>query len=291
MKNILLATLLICMTINAFSQQELPLYSGQIPFSANCPQQEFYPTPGRVQGVTVPTLTVYLPEKPDSARTAVIICPGGGYTRLSIDPEGHDVAKVLASQGIAAFVLKYRLPLDTCMTNKTLVPLTDAQAALQLIKERAATWNINPNRIGIMGFSAGGHLASTVATHFINKEQRPAFAILVYPVISLTDSLAHKGSRDNLLGKNPSAELVANYSNETRVTPQTPPCFIVFAADDKTVKVQNGLVFYDALLKNKVPAELHIYQTGGHGFGIKHAVTKDQWLYQSIQWLKLLKAE
>jgi acetyl esterase/lipase len=185
MKNILLATLLICMTINAFSQQELPLYSGQIPFSANCQQQEFYPTPGRVQGVTVPTLTVYLPEKPDSARTAVIICPGGGYTRLSIDPEGHDVAKLLASQGIAAFVLKYRLPLDTCMTNKTLVPLTDAQAALKLVQERATTWNINPGRIGIMGFSAGGHLASTVATHFINKEQRPGFCHIGLPCYQL----------------------------------------------------------------------------------------------------------
>ncbi len=291
MKKSLLALLLICMTINAFGQQELPLYPGDIPFATPCPQKEYNPAPGRVQGVTVPTLTVYLPNKPDSAKTAIIICPGGGYTRLSIDPEGHDVAQLLASQGIAAFVLKYRLPLDTCMTNKTLVPLTDAQAALQMVKQRAADWNINPDRVGIMGFSAGGHLASTVATHFTAKEQRPAFAILVYPVISFADSLAHKGSRDNLAGKNASAELIANYSNETRVTPQTPPCFIVFAADDKTVKVQNGLVFYEALLKNKVPAELHIYQTGGHGFGIKHAVTKDQWLHQSIQWLKLVKGE
>jgi acetyl esterase/lipase len=280
------------------SQTIIPLYKGAIPNSRPCSVVEVSPLTGRVGGVTVPVLYAYLPEKPDSAKAAVIICPGGGYSRLAIDHEGHEVAKNYNKQGIAAFVLKYRLPIDTaCVENTETVALMDAQQAIKIVRDRAAEFNINPGNVGIMGFSAGGHLASSLGTHYAvslitNKENtnlRPDFMVLGYPVISFTDSLAHKGSRDNMLGKKASKEKIELYSNELQVTPNTPPTFLIHAADDKTVKVENSLEFFLALKKNKIPAEIHIVQKGGHGFGLHNKEEPGDWLDWVFVWMKANK--
>jgi acetyl esterase/lipase len=226
--------------------------------------------------------------------TAIIICPGGGYGILAASHEGSDVAKLFTQWGITAFVLKYRLPDDSIMIDKTIGPLQDAQRAIQLVRENAAKWNIDPNKIGIMGFSAGGHLAATASTHFNkavidnpgNISLRPDFSILAYPVISFTDSLAHIGSRNNLIGKNPSREKIKEFSNELQVTAQTPPAFLVHASDDNGVKPANSISYYEALLKNNVSAELHLYQKGGHGFGLNNKTTNDKWTERLKNWLQ-----
>ena len=284
------------------AQTVIPLYDGSIPNNKTATKPETNMGNGRIAGVTTPTLTVYLPEKKDSFLTAVIICPGGGYARLAIDHEGHEVAKTFNQKGVAAFVLKYRIPTDSSMNNKEIVPLQDAERAIQLVREKAKEWNINPDKIGIMGFSAGGHLASTLGTHFNmemvdnpkNINLRPDFMILGYPVISFADSLAHMGSRDNLIGKNASVEKIRLYSNELQITAQTPPTFLVHASDDKTVKVENSILFFEALLKNKVLAEMHIYEKGGHGFGLHNPTTKSDWFDIAINWMisnKLMKGD
>jgi len=195
--------------------------------------------------------------------------------------------------GVAAFVLKYRLPNDQTQPDKTIAPLLDAQQALRLVREQAAKYNLNPERIGLMGFSAGGHLAATAGTHFAQPaganpgptSVRPAFIMLIYPVISFSDSLAHKGSRSNLLGDAPTPDQVRLYSNELQVTAQTPPTFLVHAEDDTVVPVQNSLVFYQALHRHNVPAEMHLYPKGGHGFGMNNKTTKDQWVERLQNWL------
>jgi acetyl esterase/lipase len=177
--------------------------------------------------------------------------------------------------------------------NKEIGPLQDAQQAIKMVRERAKEWNVNPDRIGIMGFSAGGHLASTEGTHYSkalienssNTSLRPDFMILAYPVISFQDSLAHIGSRDNLLGKNPAQEKKDYYSNEMQVTDSTPPTFLVHASDDDGVKVENSIAFYEALIKHLVPAEMHIYQNGGHGFGMNLPKNKDLWLDRCKNWM------
>ena len=206
---------------------------------------------------------------------AVLICPGGGYRGLALSYEGHEVADWFNDLGVTAFVLRYRLgPRYHHPTQ-----ISDAQRALRLVRARAAEWGIDPARVGVMGFSAGGHLASTAATHFddgkpdakdpIDRQGcRPDFAILAYPVITLEGEYAHGGSRENLLGPNPSAELVASLSNETQVTPRTPPTFMFHTTADTAVPPENSVMFYQALRHAKVPAEMHIYQTGRHGVGL-----------------------
>ncbi|RZK88378.1 MAG: alpha/beta hydrolase [Hymenobacter sp.] len=247
----------------------------------------------RISNVVQPTLTVYLPAREKANGTSVIICPGGGYARLAIDHEGYDVAKRLNEMGVAAFVLKYRLPNGQSQPDPSIAPLLDAQQALRLVREQAAKYNLNPERIGLMGFSAGGHLAATAGTHFGQPVGdnpgpalvRPAFLVLLYPVISFSDSLKHAGSRENLLGTSPSADQVKLYSNELQVTTQTPPTFLVHAEDDQTVPVQNSIVFYQALRRHNVPAEMHLYPKGGHGFGMNNKTTKDQWVERLQNWL------
>ena len=277
------------------AQTIIPLYKGEIPNSKPCNVVEASPLPGRVGGITVPVLYAYLPEKRDSAKAAVIICPGGGYARLAIDHEGYQVAEEYNKQGIAAFVLKYRQPIDAaCVENTETVALMDAQQAIKLVRDRAIEFNINPNNIGVMGFSAGGHLASTLGTHYTeslipNAEKtnlRPDFLVLAYPVISFTDSLAHKGSRENMLGKNPSEEKIKLYSNELQVTTNTPPSFLIHAADDNAVKVENSIAFFSALQKNKVPSEIHIIQKGGHGFGLHNKQEPIEWIDLVFGWMK-----
>ncbi len=294
----LLFFLSLMFTFMATAQTVIPLYMGSIPNSKPCNVVEKEPAPGRVSGVIIPVLYAYLPEKRDSINSAVIICPGGGYARLAMDHEGHEMAKEYNKKGIAAFVLKYRLPIDAaCVENPETVALMDAQQAIKLVRDRAIEFNINPDKVGVMGFSAGGHLASTLGTDFTNSlipnaentNLRPSFLVLGYPVISFTDSLAHKGSRENMLGKNASAEKIILYSNELQVTPQTPPTFLIQAADDNAVKVENSIEFFLALKKNKVPAEIHILQKGGHGFGLHNKAEPSFWLDEVFVWMKTNK--
>jgi acetyl esterase/lipase len=248
----------------------------------------------RITQVSIPTLTIYKPAVTSVKATAVVIMPGGGYGMVAAGHEGIDIAKVFNEWGVVAFVVKYRLPDDTTMIDKTIGPLQDAQRAIQLVRQNAAAWSVDPNKIGVMGFSAGGHLAATASTHFEkavidnpgNISLRPDFSMLIYPVISFTDSIAHKGSRNNLIGKNPSPEKIKEYSNELQVTPKTPPAFLVHAKDDKGVKYENSVRYYDALIKNKVPAELRLYEYGGHGFGLNNSTTTDRWMDRLKTWLK-----
>ena len=251
-----------------------------------------------VRKVQEPNIQVFLPSKRNATRQAVVICPGGGYGVLAYDWEGTDIAKWLNSHGIAGIVLKYRLPSADSQVDPHEVPLMDAQRAVRLVRQHAEEWNIDPDQVGVMGFSAGGHLASTLATHFdkgnsgSDKEvdtfsSRPDFAILGYPVISLKEHISHLGSRNNLLGKSPSDELVNYYSNDLQVSPDTPPTFTFHSLDDKTVPVQLSLLFYEALINHQVPAEMHLYPIGGHGYslGVNAEGTHTSWMNACISWL------
>ncbi len=284
--------------LKAPAQMIIDLYgNGPVPNSKTCSEKETIVKSssgkGAVANVIRPTLQVFLPAIKNEAGTSVIICPGGGYARLAIEHEGYEVAQAFNAMGVTAFVLKNRLPGDACMEHKETGPLMDVQQAIKLVRENASAYKIDTAKIGIMGFSAGGHLASSLATHYnevviSNPKKtslRPNFAVLLYPVISFKDSITHKGSKDNLIGKSPSAELVHRFSNEEQITPQTPPAFLVHATDDKTVPVANSILFFEALIKNKVSAEMHIYQNGGHGFGLHNASTKDEWIERLKNWL------
>lgn len=239
----------------AKSQEIIPLYPSDIPNSKRSDGQESEASPGIWKGITNPTLAYFKPEKGKASRAAVLIIPGGGYGVVVYQGEGIQTAKALAQQGVAAFVLKYRLPSDEIMVDKKIGPLQDAQQAIMTVRENAEKWGIDKSRIGVMGFSAGGHLAATLATHFEkplienrnHTSLRPDFQILVYPVISMQDSLTHSGSRDNLLGKNPSSQDIQLFSNELQVKADTPPTYLTHAADDKTVDVDNSIAYFSTL--------------------------------------------
>ncbi|PBQ31346.1 alpha/beta hydrolase [Sphingobacteriaceae bacterium] len=300
LKNHLLISLMAFTTL--FKAQEIiPLYSGEIPNSKPCNLVESSTTTlrasdsvmvERVSHVTKPELIAFFPPAGKANGTSVIICPGGAYKILAINIEGYDVAKKLNAAGITAFVLKYRLPSDTSMRDKSIGPLQDAQRAIQLVKENAEKWRLDSTRVGLMGFSAGGHLASTAATHFkevIPNAQKinliPSFLILAYPVISFEDSLTHLISRSRLLGPSQSPEAIHLYSNDKQVSSKTPKTFIVHAIDDKGVKVENSLYFIAALKKYKVPVEVFLYAKGGHGFGILNKTTPVNWIDDCIRWI------
>ena len=274
-------------------QRSIPLYPDGVPNSKAAPATYVENNEdNRISLVTVPTITPFFPEQGKANGTAIVIFPGGGYGRLSMENEGWSIAKAFNQFGVTAFVVKYRLPSDDIMVDKTIGPLQDAQQAVLMVRKHAAEWGVNPNKVGIIGFSAGGHLASTEGTHFNNvliedKDHisvRPDFMILLYPVITFGE-WAHVGSRENLIGKHPSADLLELYSNEKQITPNTPPTFLVHAGDDNVVPVQNSLMFYDELLKNKVKAEMHIFQEGGHGFGLNNPKSKDKWIDWCKNWL------
>jgi acetyl esterase/lipase len=248
-----------------------------------------------MRNITDPLLDMYPAPADKSNGTAVVICPGGGYWALAYKHEGYQVAAWFNRIGVTAFVLKYRLPDSAIMTDKSIGPMQDGQEAIRIVRRHAKEWNINPNKIGIMGFSAGGHLASTLSTHYNEKvyepidstSARPDFSLLIYPVISMDSSITHMGSRENLLGKHPSAEMVKWFSNELQVNRQTPPAFLVHSIDDNTVPVQNSINYALALMKYHIPCELHIYETGGHGYGLgKSADTESSWPEACEKWLK-----
>jgi acetyl esterase/lipase len=298
LRYILLLILPVMIASNSSAQQVIPLYTGKIPNSvdaADIEKSDTSKTNGRIgiQKVSNPTLRIYLPAKDKATGAAVVICPGGGYSGLAITHEGYDVAAEFNKMGVAAFVLKYRLPADRIMATKETGPLQDAQEAIKMVRKHAKEWNVDVNKVGIMGFSAGGHLASTAGTHFNtavvadkeNTSVRPDFMMLIYPVISFSDSLMHKGTRDNLLGQTPTDEKKIQYSAEMQINSQTPPTFLVHAQDDKTVKVGNSIKLYEALTKNGIPAEMHIYPKGGHGFGLINPTSRDLWMEQAKNWM------
>jgi len=273
--------MLLTLASNLAAQQVLPLYTDSIPNNVGVrPKEE------------EPTLTAYIPPADKATGTAVVIFPGGAYYFLATKTEGTAIAEAFVKKGFAAFVVKYRLPKDSVMRDKSMVPLMDAQEAIKLVKLRSKEWHIDPYRVGIVGYSAGGHLASTLGTHFNksyipNKEEislRPAFMILAYPVITMNNTLTHQGSRISLLGEKPSPEQLRFFSSETNTSWQTPPTYITHASDDQTVSVENSVVFYEALKQKGVNAELHIYPKGDHGFTQRQEV--DEWMEPMLWFIK-----
>lgn len=297
LKPILFFFFFISASFNVLSQMTINLYHSEIPNSkpsVDAEKKEQVNGIILIRHISRPTLTAFFPEKEKANGTAIIICPGGGYAVNAFSHEGTDVAQKFRAVGITAFVLKYRIPDDETMTSKEIGPLQDAQQAIKMVREHAKEWNINPDRVGIMGFSAGGHVASTAGTHFENSfidnpqrtNLRPDFMILIYPVISFQEPIGHLGSRERLLGRSPSAEKIEWYSNEKHVSKNTPPAFLLHASDDETVKAANSILFYQSLKKNNVPAELHICPTGGHGFGMNNSTTSDQWMDRLMNWIE-----
>ncbi|OOG76538.1 alpha/beta hydrolase [Algoriphagus sp. A40] len=300
MKYPILTILFILMATFVHGQNHtLPLWQGTPPLQTAMDLQEDVRQEGiiRIANVQIPTIEVYLPAKQISTGKAVVIFPGGGYGILAYDWEGTDFAKWLNSQGIAGIVVKYRLPVSKSLTDPKEVPLMDAQRAIRLVRQNATAWNIDPAKVGVMGFSAGGHLASTISTQYKHEVERPKdaidalsarpdFSILAYPVITFQDGAVHGGSRKNLIGDNASAELKDRFSGELNVNAETPPTFLVHAQDDAGVPIENSLLYYQALHQNGVKASLHIYPTGGHGFAFglgKGAV--ETWREVLLAWM------
>jgi len=268
MKNLLLPTMLTLLSLATIAQipTEIPLYEGTVPNALGTEKKD------------IPLLIAHFAPENEATGAAVMICPGGGYGHLAMGHEGKDIAEWYNSLGIHAFILKYRLGKSDGTGYQHPVMLNDAKRGFRLIRAHAEEWNINPDKIGVMGFSAGGHLASTLGTHFdAGKPEaedpveqvscQPNFMVLGYPVISLNTEYVHRGSRRNLLGATPDPELVNYLSNETQVTTFTPPTFLFHTDEDSAVPPENSVLFYLALRKANVPAELHIYERGRHGVG------------------------
>jgi acetyl esterase/lipase len=289
--------------------QPIALWPDGVPVTGKLPNnektQERSKDPAKpnraIRSVTHPTLTIYLPDKPPThGAAAVVICPGGGYGGLAIDKEGHDVARWLTQQGVAGIVLKYRMPRVDLTGKDTPLPLADAQRAIQTVRAQAAAWKIDPKKVGIIGFSAGGHLAATAATHgqppqpsakdtVQQQSSRPDFAILVYPVVSMVATVTHRGSRRNLLGPKPDDATIQLYSNEQQVNKTTPPTFLVHTEDDG-VKIRNSELFFAACKTFGVPAEFVRFKRGGHGYGLGiHGGPVATWPARCVAWMKTQK--
>lgn len=274
----------------------MKLYPDKIPNAKIAKNEESSAANGEVDSLTfkvsVPTLTAFLPAKGTANGTSVIICPGGGYHVLLTKREGTDVARAFAKLGVTAFVLKYRLPSDVTMQDKSIGPLQDAQQAIKIVRQNSKIWGIDPAKIGIMGFSAGGHLASSAGTHFNdvkienteNISVRPDFMLLINPVVSFMNKTGHIGSRDNLLGASPSQDKIDFFSGELNISAQTPPAFLVHSGPDQVVPVANSIDFYLALKAKDLPAGLHIYAKGEHGF--LTAPSFEEWFGRCLFWMK-----
>ena len=281
-----------------FSQDTiLPLYSKHIPCNSFDKIESNLTVVKKNQKKNTPQLWYYPTPHPKKEVPAVLIIPGGGYKNLAFEHEGIKVAEWLNKIGISAFVLMYRTPHWESKPCKTKVALLDAQRALQIIAENAKQWNIDSAKIGIIGFSAGGHLAATLSNHFDfissgkstdKKSYRPSFCILVYPVISMTDKLTHMGSKYSFMGKSPRDEEVHFFSNELQISAEkTPPTLLIHAIDDAVVIPENSILYHETLQENKIPTRLHLMDKGGHGFGIKNAAAPtNSWLNVTKEWLK-----
>jgi len=273
-------------------QQSLALYgTDPVPNSKSAPNEEANGRMGSLIKVSRPTLEVFLPAKAKANGASIIIFPGGGYVGLTWIQEGPAVAQFFQDHGVAAFVVKYRLPSDATMEDKSIGPLEDAQEAMIVVRKRAHEWNLDPDRVGIIGFSAGGHLASTLATHFEKAyvpnpdhiKLRPDFMILIYPVISMDAKITNMTTRTALLGATPSDEQVRPFSNELHVTNQTPPTLLLQAADDMVVDVDNSILFFEALRHADVPVEMTIFDKGEHGFIL---IPRDRWQSIVAHWME-----
>jgi acetyl esterase/lipase len=273
--------------------QPMPLYLLKIPNSIAAPNaEETFLLAGmvRIRNVSVPTLTVYLPAKTKTAHSAVVLFPGGGYQLLAWEYDGTRTAQALVDHGGAVILVKYRMPSDATMQDKSIGPLQDGQQALRMAREHAVEWEIDPDKVGVMGLSAGGHLASTVGTHFNkayienpeNVDLRPTFMVLVFPVITMRKELTHMGSRRALLGEDPNEGQVKLFSNEEQVTDQTPPTLLLHATDDTLVDVENSVLFYEALHRYKVPTEAIFFPSGNHGF---FSMPRDEWMHPVYAWM------
>ncbi|MFD2034687.1 alpha/beta hydrolase [Belliella marina] len=298
-KNFVLLILLLMVGKLHAQSKTIDLWKGQVPgaiiYSSYQQSVDSADNWVKMRFVTDPTLVMYQAPAEKANGTAVIICPGGGYWGLAVSHEGEQVAQWLNSLGVTAFVLNYRLPNDSIMVDKSIAPLQDGQEAIRTVRRRATEWGIDPYKIGIMGFSAGGHLASSVSTHYNeevydlvdNTSARPDFSLLIYPVISMDEHITHAGSKSNLLGENPSPEQVNRFSNELQVSSDTPPAFLVHSMDDGAVPVQNSIGYALALEKHQVRSELHIYQSGGHGYGMGRSKnTESSWPEACSKWLE-----
>lgn len=285
-------TSIMFLTIACKAQQVIQLYTGAPPFSLPVEDKESSgnSTAGNkrffVTNVTNPTITVYLPKKISPSRTAIIICPGGGYNRLSIEDGGYEAAKKLSDEGIVGIVLKYRTQREDAYTSYKQVPLVDLQQAVNLVYANAVEWNIDTSHIGILGFSAGGHLTTMAATTMVNH--KPAFTLLAYPVISFMDSLTSDKSntRSYLLGKKITNEEKIAFSPELHISSTTPPAYIVHAEDDETSFVGNSITYYNRLIEKNIPAELVLYKNGGHGFALYNKEENKYWLPDALKWLE-----
>lgn len=279
------------------SAQWVNLWPGQAPAAQAPPTgSEAVSKEGRITDVQLPQYQIYLPEKDKATGAAAVIFPGGGYTVLAANHEGHEYAKWLAGRGIAGIVVKYRVSGNPALGYQFPVPFIDARRAIRTVRARSAEWGIDPKKVGVMGSSAGGHLASLCATRFGDtfpaetKDEidslscRPDFAILIYPVISMQDPLAHKGSRERLLGKKPSLEIQRKYTTDRAVTKDTPPVFLLSTSDDM-VDCRNSLSFAAACKEKGVPVSLHLFETGGHGYGLKGKGDLATWPQLLEQWL------
>jgi acetyl esterase/lipase len=288
-----ISTIFFLSCIAMVNAQYNPLYK-KIPNYIDAPDEESSAVDGvlRISNVSIPGY-IFFSAGTDVLKPCVVICPGGGYRILASEHEGTDVAKYFNSIGMHALVLKYRIPSDEHQADKKIAPLQDAQRAVQLVREHAKDWKVDPNKVGIMGFSAGGHLASSLAVHYDDikiKENsklsvRPDFQILGYPVISFS-KFSHVGSRKNLLGKDSTESMMNYFSNEMHVNSNTPIAFLVHAKDDKVVPIENSHLYVDALKSNGVEAELFVYETGGHGFGMINKTSPESWINAMKAWLQ-----
>lgn len=277
---LIILSLLITSTLQAQKPMEILLWPDGAPNSngMNVTVENLDARP--IAQVAQPSITVYRPEKPNGV--AIIMCPGGGYSHLSMENEGHALAQWMTSMGVTYVVLKYRMP-----NGHNEVPLSDAEQAIRIVRSHASEWGLDTNRIGIMGASAGGHLAASLATLHNSEETRPDFQILFYPVITMEKETTHSGSRTNLIGTNPTIELEQKYSLERQVTKDTPKAFIMLSADDRVVLPVNGICYYQMLLEHDVLSTLHVYPTGGHGWGFRdNFVYKRQWTGELEKWLR-----
>lgn len=290
-QKIFLIVAFVLMGFNSYAQREVKLYQGIPPGNLQDTDKEVYVKTerGRLDSVTIPSITVFLPEKLDSARTSVIICPGGGYRYLSIYDAGYELARELNKVGIVAIVLKYRTQIEGYYQDFSKVPFMDFDRAIEIIKDSAQKWSIDIKKMGVFGFSAGGHLAAFKTVN--NTHFTPAFSVLVYPVISFMDELtsARTVTRKVLIGNNPSEEQKKYFSAELKVHPGINPCLLIHAQDDGGVVVQNSLAFYSALTKAKVKAQMLLYQEGGHGFALHNKKQNDRWLPMALSWLRFNK--